>query len=67
MQDPATPFFTTPHVDGHDTVLVQASWLGEITVQEQTEVIQDVWLAQASARRRSMWLAAGGAPGAAER
>jgi hypothetical protein len=48
-------------------VLVQASRLGEISVQELTEVVQDAWLAQASARRRSMWLAAEGAPGTAER
>jgi hypothetical protein len=67
VQDPASPFFTTPHFDGHDSVLVQASRLGEITVQELTEVVQDAWLAQASARRRSMWLAVGGAPGTAER
>ena len=58
VQDPATPFFTTPHFDGHDSVLVQASRLGEITVQELAEVVQDAWLAQASARRRATWLAA---------
>lgn len=67
VQDPSTPFFTTPHFDGHDSVLVQASRLGEITVQELTEIVQDAWLAQASARRRSMWLAAEEAPGTAER
>ena len=39
-------------------MLVQASRLGEITVQELTEVVQDAWLAQASARRRATWLAA---------
>ncbi len=58
VQDPATPFFTTPHFDGHDSVLVQASRLGEITVQELAELVQDAWLAQASARRRAAWLAA---------
>jgi hypothetical protein len=57
VQDPSTPFFTTPHFDGHNSVLVQASRLGEITLQELTEVVQDAWLAQASARRRSVWLA----------
>lgn len=57
VQDEATPFFTTPHFDGHNSVLVQASRLGEITVQELTEVVQDAWLAQASARRRAAWLA----------
>jgi hypothetical protein len=62
VQHPATPFFTTPHFDGHDSVLVQASRLGEITVQELTEVVQDAWLAQASARRRTAWLAEHSAP-----
>jgi len=57
VQDASTPFFTTPHFDGHDSVLVQASRLGEITLQELTEVVQDAWLAQASARRRAAWLA----------
>ena len=57
VQDPTTPFFTTPHFDGHDSVLVQASRLGEITVQELTEIVQDAWLAQASPRRREAWLA----------
>jgi len=58
VQDPTTPFFTTPHFDGHDSVLVQASRLGEITRQELAEVVQDAWLARASPRRRADWLAA---------
>ena len=57
VQDPATPFFTTPHFDGHASVLVQAGRLGEITRQELAEVVQDAWLAQASPRRRASWLA----------
>jgi hypothetical protein len=58
VQDETTPFFTTPHFDGHNSVLVQASRLPEITRQELTELVQDAWLAQASARRRTAWLAA---------
>ena len=57
VQDPTTPFFTTPHFDGHDSVLVQASRLGEISRQELAEVVQDAWLARASERRRAIWLA----------
>jgi hypothetical protein len=57
VQDPASPFFTTPHFDGHPSVLVRASRLGEITYSELTEIVQDAWLAQASARRRAAWLA----------
>ncbi len=57
VQDETTPFFTTPHFDGHDSVLVQGSRIGEITRQELAELVQDAWLAQASARRRATWLA----------
>ena len=57
VQDERTPFFTTPHFDGHSSVLVQASRLGEITRQELAELVQDAWLSRASARRRADWLA----------
>jgi hypothetical protein len=59
VQDPTSPFFTTPHFDGHPSVLVQASRLGETTRQELAELVQDAWLSRASARRRAAWLAAG--------
>jgi hypothetical protein len=61
VQDPASPFFTTPHFDGHPSVLVQASRLGETTRQELAELVQDAWLSRASARRRAAWLASGAA------
>jgi hypothetical protein len=56
VQDEATPFFTTPHFDGHPSVLVRGSRIGELTVEELTEVIQDAWLAQASPTRAKAWL-----------
>jgi hypothetical protein len=58
VQDPASPFFTTAHFDGHASVLLRASRVGELTRQELREVVQDAWLAQASNRRRTAWLAA---------
>ncbi len=58
VQDPGTPFFTTAHFNGHLSVLVRASRLGEITRQELAEVIQDAWLCRASRRRAADWLAA---------
>jgi hypothetical protein len=60
LQDPRSPFFTTPHFDGHLSVLVRASRLGELTRQELAEVIQDAWLCRASPRRAASWLAAHG-------
>ena len=56
VEDPATPFFTTPHFDGPPSVLVRASRLGELGADEVREVVQDAWLSQASARRRDAWL-----------
>ena len=62
VQDPASPFFTTPHFDGHPSVLLRASRIGELTRQELAEIVEDAWLAQASPRRAANWLDAGAAP-----
>src|SRR5689334_316486 len=56
VQDPDSPFFTTPHFNGHRSVLVRASRLVEITREELAEVVQDAWLSQASKRRCAEWL-----------
>ncbi|WP_073264541.1 MmcQ/YjbR family DNA-binding protein [Cryptosporangium aurantiacum] len=61
VQDETTPFFTTPHFDGHPSVLVRAARLGELTYEELAEVVQDAWLSRASARRATAWLRAQGA------
>ncbi len=58
VQDEKSPFFTTPHFNGHLSVLVRASRLGELTLRELTEVVQDAWLSRASARRAATWLSA---------
>jgi hypothetical protein len=60
VQDQGSPFFSTPHFDGHPSVLVRGSRIGELTVQELAEVIQDAWLARASAARAAAWLSARG-------
>lgn len=57
VSDESNPFFTTPHFDGHPSVLVRASRIGELSKQELTEIVQDAWLAQASKRRATTWLA----------
>jgi len=56
VQDETTPFFTTPHFNGHPSVLIRAGRLSEITRAELAEVVQDAWLSQASQRRRTAWL-----------
>ena len=56
-QDDSAPFFTTPHFNGHPSVLLRGSRVGELTLAELTEVIQDAWLCRASHRRAADWLA----------
>ena len=58
VQDESTPFFTTKHFDGHLSVLLRASRVGELSRQELAEVIQEAWLSRASRRRAADWLAA---------
>lgn len=60
IQQERSPFFTTSHFDGHPSVLIRASRIGEVTLQELTEVVQDAWLSRASARRAAAWLSAHG-------
>jgi hypothetical protein len=55
--DDGSPFFTTPHFNGHRSVLLRASRIGELTRQELAEVVADAWLSRASARRAAAWLA----------
>jgi hypothetical protein len=60
VTDDASPFFTTPHFDGHPSVLLRGTRIGELTHQELREVVQDAWLSRASARRAATWLKANG-------
>jgi hypothetical protein len=56
VQDPGSPFFTTPHFDGHLSVLVRAGRLSEVSRGELTEIVQDAWLSRASPARVRAWL-----------
>ncbi|HET7736508.1 MAG TPA: hypothetical protein VFK52_11060 [Nocardioidaceae bacterium] len=57
VQDETSPFFTTPHFDGHLSVLLRGSRVGELSYAELAEVVQEAWLSRASPRRRAVWLA----------
>jgi hypothetical protein len=56
IDDANSPFFSTPHFDGHPSVLIRASDLPDIGYQELAELVQDAWLARASATRATRWL-----------
>ena len=57
VQDEGSPWFTTPHFNGHLSVLVRESRLGELSRDELAEVIVEAWLSRASKRRADRWLA----------
>jgi hypothetical protein len=56
VRDEGSPFFTTAHFDGHLSVLLRSSEIGRLSRAELAEVVQDAWLARASARRAADWL-----------
>ena len=58
IDDPDSPFFTTEHFNGHDSVLIRAGDLEAITYEELKEIVQDAWLSRASQARASAWLKA---------
>jgi hypothetical protein len=57
VQDPSTPFFSTAHFDGHPSVLLRGSRVGELGLDELREVVEEAWLARAGVRARTRWLA----------
>ena len=58
LDDEDSPFFTTPHFDGHLSVLIRGRDLPAISYGELAEVVQDAWLARASPTRAAAWLKA---------
>ncbi len=56
VQDESLPFFTTPHFNGHRSVLLRACRIHELTPDELAETVQDAWLSRASASRVKDWL-----------
>ncbi len=51
------PWFTTPHFDGYDAVLLRERHLPQVTRAELEEVICDAWLRRAPKRLARQWLA----------
>jgi hypothetical protein len=62
LADERTPFFTTPHFDGHPSVLLRGCRVGELDRDELAEVVYDAWLARAPKRMAAAWLAERGLP-----
>ena len=58
LADPSLPFFTTRHFDGHPSVLLRGSRVGELSRDELAGFVERAWLLRAGARDRS-WLTGG--------
>ncbi len=56
------PWFTTPHFDGYNAVLVRERDIGLVSRTELAEVVEDAWLARAPKRLAKQWLEREGAP-----
>jgi hypothetical protein len=56
VADESTPFFTTPHFDGHPSVLLRGCRVGELDRDELAEIVYDAWLARAPKRLAATWL-----------
>ena len=56
VDDESTPFFTTPHFNGHPSVLLRGCRIGELDRDELAEVVYDAWLARAPKRMAAAWL-----------
>ena len=56
LADASLPFFTTPHFDGHRSVLVRGSRIGELSRDELAGFIEGAWLSRAGPRAVATWM-----------
>ena len=55
LSDTSLPFFTTPHFDGHSSVLLRGSRVAELTRDELAEFVEGAWLSRAGPRAVAAW------------
>ncbi len=55
LADRSLPFFTTSHFDGHPSVLVRASRVGEMSRAELAGFVEGAWLSRAGPRAIARW------------
>ena len=56
LADTSLPFFTTPHFNGHPSVLLRGSRAGELSRDELAGFVEAAWLARAGPRAVARWL-----------
>jgi hypothetical protein len=55
LADASLPFFTTPHFDGHPSVLVRGSRIGDLSRDELAGFVEGAWLSRAGPRAVATW------------
>ena len=55
LQDERLPFFTTPHFDGHPSILLRGARVGELSRDELAGFVEGAWLARAGPRAIATW------------
>lgn len=50
LADSSLPFFTTPHFEGHPSVLLRGSRIGEMSRDELAGFVEGAWLSRAGTR-----------------
>jgi len=61
LADASLPFFTTSHFDGHPSVLVRGSRIGELSRDELAGFVEGAWLSRAGPRAIAAWMKEHGA------
>jgi hypothetical protein len=56
LADTNLPFFTTPHFDGHPSVLIRASRLAELSRDDLAGFLERAWLSRAGPRAIARWM-----------
>jgi hypothetical protein len=55
LADNTLPFFTTQHFNGHSSVLLRGSRVGELSRDELAEFVERAWLSRAGPRAIARW------------
>ena len=55
LADTSLPFLTTPHFDGHPSVLLRGSRIGELSRDELAGFVEGAWLSRAGPRAVATW------------
>jgi hypothetical protein len=56
LADSSLPFFTTSHFNGHPSVLLRGSRVGELSVDELAGFVEGAWLSRAGPRAIARWM-----------